>query len=318
MQVYPWLVPTWSKLKDNLERQHVPGAMLIQAKVGLAPESMIERYVAGLMCQNDKSEPCGFCHCCDLLKASGHPDVHYVLPEKDKKSLSVEQIRQANKWALESSQFGHYRVIVIPQADRMNASAANALLKTLEEPPAQCLFILSTENTKLLLPTIRSRCEVWHVSSPSEQMCIDWVSQEIGKSVPRHSALLCHFEPISTRQFVESGQDKEYQALIGAFIGFIRSDGLDTNEFITTLTKNSSELSTQLNWLWLLLSCAQKSSLGIDIQTSLPEASQIAEVYSYESLYTHAQSLQALSEQLRSFPGLNIELLVADWLYGLN
>ena len=137
MQVYPWLVPTWSA-KDNLERQHVPGAMLIQAKVG-SSESMIERYVAGLMCQNDKSEPCGFCHCCDLLKASGHPDVHYVLPEKDKKSLSVEQIRQANKWALESSQFGHYRVIVIPQADRMNAPSQCAVKNT-RRATAQCLL----------------------------------------------------------------------------------------------------------------------------------------------------------------------------------
>ncbi|MFC5077192.1 DNA polymerase III subunit delta' [Vibrio thalassae] len=318
MPVYPWLVPIWSKLKDNLERQHIPGAMLIQAKYGLAPKSLVERYVAGLMCQNDRSEPCGFCHCCDLLKASAHPDVHYVLPEKDKKSLSVEQIRQANKWAIESSQFGHYRVIVIPQADRMNPSAANALLKTLEEPPAQCVFILSTENTKLLLPTIRSRCEVWHVATPSEQMCIDWVSSELGQAVPYHSALLCHFEPISTLRFVESGQGKQYQALIAAFVAFIRSDGLDTNEFITTLLKNDSEVSIQLNWLWLLLNGAQKASLGIDIRVSLPEASQIADVYGYESLYTHTQSLQALTEQLRSFPGLNTELLVSNWLYGLN
>ena len=108
------------------------------------------------MCQNDHSEPCGFCHSCDLLKSESHPDVHYLLPEKDKKALSVDQIRQANKWAQESSQFGRYRIIVIPNAETMNASASNALLKTLEEPPKQCLFILSTENAKLLLPTIRS------------------------------------------------------------------------------------------------------------------------------------------------------------------
>ena len=78
--------------------------------------------------------------------------------------------------------------------------------------------------------------------------------------------------------------------------------------------KNSSELSTQLNWLWLLLSCAQKSSLGIDIRTSLPEASQIAEVYGYESLYAFSV-FTGPKRAITFFPGLNTELLVMIGLW---
>lgn len=318
MQIYPWLEPVWKKLKANLEHQHIPGALLIQAKQGLAPEALINRYVSGLMCQNDASEPCGFCHSCDLLKSESHPDVHFLLPEKDKKHLSVDQIRAANKWALESSQFGRYRVIVIPNADRMNTSAANALLKTLEEPPAHCLFLLSTENTKLLLPTIRSRCEVWHVSQPSEQVCLGWVNQTLDQSVSPRIAYLCQFEPITTLEFVEKGWDTDFHRLVEAFSQFMNSDGMETGELWTLMTKSSADIDRQLSWLWMLLSAAQKQALGINMQPLSPESEMLTQRYGYELLFSQTLALQELSEQLRSAGGLNTELLFTNWLYGFN
>lgn len=315
MQDYPWQADLWQKLKGNLERQHIPGAMLIQAKIGLGPEALVERYVAGLMCQNDASEPCGFCHACSLIASDSHPDVHFVKPEKDKKNLSVEQIRQANKWALESSQFGGYRLIILPQAERMNVSAANALLKTLEEPPSNCVFILTTEHAQRLLPTIRSRCEVWHLSAPSQAQSVDWVSAQLGKRISLRIAYLCQSEPLAIKSFVEQGREKELDTLLSAFLSAVTNRNADVTAFMNVFLKSDVPFDEQLSWLWLVLASAQKQSLGLDQGEMIPEAAQLASFYSYQSLFKQSESLGELKKQLSESSGLNAELLVTNWLY---
>ncbi|MCL9774313.1 DNA polymerase III subunit delta' C-terminal domain-containing protein [Vibrio methylphosphonaticus] len=315
MKSYPWLEGLWLQLKQSLDNDRIPGALLIQAQKGLAPDALIHQYVSGVMCQNDPSEPCGFCHSCDLLKSESHPDVHYLLPEKDKKALSVDQIRQANKWAQESSQFGRYRIIVIPNAETMNVSASNALLKTLEEPAKQCLFILSTENAKLLLPTIRSRCEVWHIALPNAQTCLEWVGEQTGKPVSESAGYLCSYEPLTVLNFIKEKHDKSYDLMMDAFITFLQGTRLDTSSVWAEMSKSKIDLSITLGWYWHLLCSAQKWSLGLSGENYLKEAGPLAELFSYECLFQQGNRIQELRSQLRSNPGLNGEVLFASWLY---
>lgn len=315
MQAYPWQMATWQQLKSNLERAHIPGAMLLQAKPGLAPQALIDRYVSGLMCENDASEPCGFCHACSLISSESHPDVHVVLPEKDKKTLSVEQIRQANKWALESSQFGGYRVIVVPQAERMNTSAANALLKTLEEPPSACLFILSTDNAQRLLPTIRSRCEVWQIAAPTQQMACEWVGQQLNKKVSPRVAYLCQSEPLVMKTFLEENHEKAFNGLLESFIQVVTNGQTDVSSLTTSLVKSDVAVDVQLSWLWLVLVSAQKHALGVTDDTITAEAKQLAAHFYYQTLFQQAEALAELKQQLSASSGLNIELMVTNWLY---
>lgn len=315
MYAYPWHTTTWQQLKSNLERAHIPGAMLLQAKPGLAPQALIDRYVSGLMCENDASEPCGFCHACSLIRSESHPDVHMVLPEKDKKTLSVEQIRQANKWALESSQFGGYRVIVIPQAERMNASAANALLKTLEEPSSSCVFILSTDNAQRLLPTIRSRCEAWPIAAPTQQAACEWVSQQLNKDVSPQVAYLCQSEPLVMKAFIEQGHEKVFNGLLESFIQVVISGQTDVSSLMTSLVKSDVAVDVQLSWLWLVLVSAQKQALGVTDDTTISEAKRLAAHFDYQTLFQQAEALAELKQQLSISSGLNTELLMTNWLY---
>lgn len=318
MQAYPWHITTWQQLKSNLEQDHIPGAMLLQATPGLAPQALIERYVSGLMCENDASDPCGFCHACSLLSSESHPDVHIVLPEKDKKNLSVEQIRQANKWALESSQFAGYRVIVIPHAERMNLSASNALLKTLEEPPSACVFILSTDNAQRLLPTIRSRCEVWTLPAPSQKSACEWVGQQLNKDVSRRVAYLCQSEPLVMKAFIEQGHEKAFTTLLDSFIQLATSAQVDVSTLLTTLTKSDVVVDVQLSWLWLVLVSAQKQALGVNDDTTITEAKQLAAHFDYQTLFQQAEALAELKQQLSMSSGLNTDLLVTNWLYSFH
>ncbi|CAH0526529.1 DNA polymerase III subunit delta' [Vibrio hippocampi] len=312
----PWLEPIWQKLEANLKQDRVPGAMLFQAVAGVAPETLIARYIAGLMCQNDASEPCGFCHSCGLIQSQSHPDVHFLVPDKDKTQLSVEQIRQANQWALESSQFGQYRVIVISHADTLTVAASNALLKTLEEPANHCLFILCAPSVKTLLPTIRSRCEVWSITVPKHADCIQWVNQQLGREVSLSSGYLCNFEPMTTLEFAEKGFDRDFAQLCQALNQFVEQGCIDAQAVWQVINKIERPVEVVLGWLWVLLYQAQRLALKESQQRNvLPESEPLASRFSYELLYQQTSAIAQLREQLLKHPGLNSELLICGWLY---
>ena len=93
-----------------------------------------------------------------LYQAGNNPDVLIVAPE-DSRVVRIDQIRSLIDFAWQTSHAVGRQVIILEQAEAMNPSAANALLKTLEEPPGQLLLLLITDNPGKLLPTIRSRCQ---------------------------------------------------------------------------------------------------------------------------------------------------------------
>ncbi|MEI8634886.1 DNA polymerase III subunit delta' [Vibrio sp. PP-XX7] len=183
MLLYPWFRTSWTQWCRSLERDSVSSATLLVVKDGMGDADFIDLLVRSLLC-DDGHQLCGVCHSCRLMDAKSHPDFHLVEPEKAGKPITVEQVRQINLLAQESSQFSGYRVIVIRPADAMNESAANALLKTLEESPAQCRFILTTATITRILPTILSRCRQLHVPEPPQQMIVDWLFSETSQRIP--------------------------------------------------------------------------------------------------------------------------------------
>ncbi|MCZ6404791.1 DNA polymerase III subunit delta', partial [Vibrio parahaemolyticus] len=118
----PWLKPVWDNLKVGLDSNRIPGALLLQSEPGLGAEQLVESLSHALLCQNYSSEACGFCHSCQLVQSQSHPDLHWIKPEKEGKSITVDQIRASNRLAHESSQLNGYRVFVIEPADMMNES----------------------------------------------------------------------------------------------------------------------------------------------------------------------------------------------------
>lgn len=107
--------------------------------------------------------------------ADHHPDLHWIYPEEDKRTISIEQIREVAQ-ALSLKGFrGKAKAVVVEPAEAMTAAAANALLKTLEEPAAQTYLFLISHQPDRLLPTIRSRCQALIVAPPSEAAAVDWL-----------------------------------------------------------------------------------------------------------------------------------------------
>ncbi|USD64405.1 DNA polymerase III subunit delta' [Vibrio sp. SCSIO 43136] len=308
---YPWLTPLADSWKQVLSNNRMTGALLLESSKGLGVEQLVEHFTQALACNSSDGEACGFCHNCELAKAKVHPDIHWMQPEKVGKAITVDQIRQCNRWAQESSQLGGKRLIIISPAEAMNESASNALLKTLEEPAQDCIFLLVTQNKPALLATIVSRCQCWRVEVPSTQECLSWLKTQDLHKVSDDAIVLNHGAPLEVFEFYQSGKDKQYQQLIAAIQRYLESPLADPAPVWKLLKESTLE---QLQWLSYLLLKLQKHHFGLVDA----ELQGLASSLSYNSAYQAMVSLNELVAQLTQFPGLNQELLVHDWLFKLH
>lgn len=298
-------------MEKSLDAERFPNSVIVNAPEGLGVDALISQLTDALMCTNYESEACGFCHSCELMKSGSHPDFHVTSPEKEGKSITVDQVRASNRWAQESSQLGGLRVILLEPAEAMNESASNALLKTLEEPSSQCIFILSTRNSNRLMPTIISRCQQFNVVSPQLEAGSAWLDGEVGKAVPAYILALNDNAPLKAKAMFEEGGVDASEKVFDGFVNIIKGTQPDMLKFSTELSKDPL---IQLGWLWHLLSDVQKLHFGLANTAITPSANALREVMSYQSAYTTAHKLLILTEQLKQHPGLNTELLIMNWL----
>lgn len=312
--IYPWLNDAWRAWQERLKNQTFSAATLISAPAGVGALQLVEPFASALMCSAQDGEACGFCHSCDLMQSGNHPDYHVVQPEKEGRSISVEQIRHCNRLAQESSQLSGYRLIVIEPAEAMNESAANALLKTLEEPADKCVFVLVTTRISHILPTIVSRCQQISIAEPPARLVADWLSDSLEKTVPPYAVHIHGNAPLLTQAFVSDGIST-YTELESQFIASLQGD---VSAALSCAKSAATNPVQRLSWLWYLLTDAQKVQFGVHQVHFTPGCQQVADLMSFGQLQQQTERLAKLIEQLRAFTGLNSELLITDWLLKLN
>jgi len=126
-------------------------------------------FIQALFCETGIDDACGICPSCRKVATGNHADIHILEPLPDKRDISVDQIREFQRELNLRPYEAPRKASLIEPADRMNASSANSLLKTLEEPPGNAIIILLTENADTLLQTIRSRCQLIHFAPLSPE-----------------------------------------------------------------------------------------------------------------------------------------------------
>ena len=184
MNELPWHAEHWARLQARRQRDALPHALLLCGAAGLGKRAFAERFVQGLLCKVPAGgDPCGHCRSCLLVAAGTHPDVislGFGL-RKDgvqRSEIVVDQIRELSARLAMSSQFGGWQVATIDPADAMNPAAANALLKTLEEPSAQTMLLLLADAPWRLPQTIRSRCQRIEFHLPAAVDALAWLQAE--------------------------------------------------------------------------------------------------------------------------------------------
>ncbi|MFT3892101.1 MAG: DNA polymerase III subunit delta' [Anaerolineales bacterium] len=156
---HEWAVDMLKKHITNGTTRH---AYLFSGPPGLGRRTLALRFAQALNCQSPVSAgvPCGTCRDCKQIQAMYHADLSIVQADSEGGTLKVDQIREVRKTLTYKPYQSKYRVALFLRFHEANDSAANALLKTLEEAPSYAVLILTADNPEQLLPTIISRCEV--------------------------------------------------------------------------------------------------------------------------------------------------------------
>ena len=154
--LYPWQERTWETLMKSLNTGRLPHALLITGPDGLGKQRLAEALVARVFCKqaSDRQLACGSCGNCQLISAASHPDFVRLTVEEGKTRIAVQQVRDMIAHLGMKSYRGDEKVALVYPADSMNASSANSLLKTLEEPTDGTLLILVTARPSRLPATI--------------------------------------------------------------------------------------------------------------------------------------------------------------------
>ena len=172
--------PVIDALARSLSANRVAHAYLFEGPEGCGRRTTALALIQVLFCRQPVDEnACGSCPSCRKLATGNHPDLQFLSPLPDKRDISIEQVRELQQVLSLRPYEATRKACLIEPADRMNEKSANALLKTLEEPPGHAIIILLTTQADLLLATIRSRCQ--HLRfSPLQDQVIEELMQQNG------------------------------------------------------------------------------------------------------------------------------------------
>lgn len=184
-----------SHLKNAIQMDKVSHAYIINGEENSGKKMLAEAFAMALQCEEGQAEPCGNCRSCRQAKDRNQPDIIYigeddVLEDKKTKSISVDEIRTLlNNDIVIKPYSSKYKVYIVDNAEKMNVQAQNALLKTIEEPPAYGVIILLTTNADSFLPTILSRCILLNIKTVEEEQIKKHLMKKY--QVPDYKAEIC-------------------------------------------------------------------------------------------------------------------------------
>jgi DNA polymerase-3 subunit delta' len=165
-------IPSWfsgplSDVNAALSAQRLSHGILIHEDPGAGGLELAHWIAQRLSCTDASRAPCGDCQSCRWVAVGQHPDVTRLSPEGDSSQILIQAVRDLSADLALSAHGKGYKVAIIAPAEAMNVFAANALLKTLEEPPSRTLVLLVTSQPSRLLPTLRSRCSKLRLAGPT-------------------------------------------------------------------------------------------------------------------------------------------------------
>ncbi|HEU0200683.1 MAG TPA: DNA polymerase III subunit delta' [Burkholderiaceae bacterium] len=201
----PWHARAWDELHALHARQ--VHAVLLHGAAGIGKKGLAFDFAASLLCESrcDSGQPCHACAGCALFDAGNHPDFRVLVPDtlawmrpapsaeegeaeaegegdvreakaaRTSREIKIDPVRAIADLVGVSAHRGGARVVLLAPAESLTTPAANALLKMLEEPPPQTVFVLVADNLDNVLPTIRSRCVLLRVAPPSAAQALEWL-----------------------------------------------------------------------------------------------------------------------------------------------
>lgn len=219
---YPWLASPWQRLLAT--RARPAQALLLAGPRGVGKGALALAWAQALLCEAPLADgaACGACPACHWFDTGGHPDFRLVtLQEKTGKegetrmatAIEVDQAREAVDYVQLSTYRAGHRVVLVNPADSLNLAAANALLKVLEEPPLNTVFLLVSDQPRRLLPTIRSRCTRLDIGLPPLDQAAQWLAGQ-GVDDAINLLALSGGTPLDAQRWADSNELDERRGML--------------------------------------------------------------------------------------------------------
>jgi DNA polymerase III subunit delta' len=315
IDILPWHRQPLDELLAR--REKLPHALLIHGQQGIGKVEFARAVAQSLLCESpDSGVACGQCPACGWFNQGNHPDYRELLPEnmveedeadgeavaetdaKEKKKsreIKIDQIRAISDFMTLSTHRDGFRVLLIHPAETMNLAAANALLKTLEEPPPRTAILLVTDQLARLLATIRSRCQRVQLPAPTHEVALAWLTAQAvntGRGGAEAALAMAGGAPLDAVAFA----DGTYQSERTQFVSALADAELDYTACAQTFEK--SDLNNVLTWLqtWvsdlILVNLAGAPRHHIDQQkalTAMARELDLPRLFRFESLLRQAR-----------------------------
>ena len=294
---YPWHRGTWSALmRDPARLAH---ALLLHGPEGLGKRAFAWRLARALLClaPGADADACGQCRACVHFAAGTHPDLRHVAPLEDSRTIAIDQIRALREFAALTPHTSQRKLALIEPAEAMTLSAANALLKILEEPPAGSVLVLVAARPARLPATIRSRCAAVPFRPPAQPEAAAWL-QERGVAQAEAALALAGGAPLGAAALAGAGELEAHERFL-LEVEALRTGRLDPLACAARWKSHGAERC--LFWL--------QRYLGREIRVRMEQAAGGENARSTRDLFRY---LDVVSEMKALVPGPLDELLVLE------
>ncbi len=301
----PWQGPLWRDLSLRLQTGHLPHALLLTGPVGVGKRHLAHAWAARLLCAVPAETACGACADCTLFTAGTHPDFWPITA--DDAAIKIDAVRALIEGLALTRHRARYKVALVVPAERLTTAAANALLKTLEEPPPDSVLILVSERPALLPATLRSRCQRFAVAIPPTGVALAWLTHG-HPDIPMEPLLhLAGGAPLAAQTLAQSGEMAAraafYQDLHALTTGCLNATALAARVREHTLPV---VLRWYYDWLLDLIYLARGAPQRTRYRGHPPEMARLARAMKPQVLFERLDALLGLL-RLSELP-VNVEL----------
>jgi DNA polymerase-3 subunit delta' len=322
----PWQSALWLDLTALVLQQQLPHALLLQGPAGIGKRWFARALAAFLVCENRSGYACGSCRSCVQLAVGAHPNalllgtdgllglaltpsgqhsqglIHWQ-PEAERKrrDISIDAARMLIDRLGVSSHYGHQRVAIVDRADALNTASVNALLKTIEEPPAGTQLMLISERPQALPATLRSRCQRIRFTAPDSEVARQWLTQQLGRD-DADALVHGHGAPLTALALASGDGVSLRHAWRETWLAVARRR---QDPVAAAASVDRDTLAEHLQWAW--------SWIAQQFRDAVVQGSDVSQRDAYE------QMLREITDALRlsggnAQPQLLLESLLVSWL----
>ena len=221
---YTWQASQWQRLVQLAADQKMPHALILSGHSGVGKRHFAEAMGYYLLCLSPVNKvPCGRCKGCELNQVGTHPDLFILEPEDGSRVIKIDQVRKLTEFVAKTSQQGGSKIALINPVEALNVNAANALLKSLEEPSGDTVMFLVTQSPTQVIATIRSRCQQMEFGLPSREESLAWLEPLAVGHDPQYLLDSVGGAPLAALQLLEDDTLEHLQSLVDGLLGLAHS-----------------------------------------------------------------------------------------------